>query len=52
MGTEYLIIAMLWCQLNADTKIEQRACAARVMACISQLKNFTTDDVVRECLTK
>lgn len=52
MGTEYLIIILLWCgQPSAYTRIsEVNACRKEAIACVRGLKNFNTDDVIAKCL--
>jgi hypothetical protein len=50
MGTEYLIIILMWCHMAADTKPQERACVSRDLLCVSQLNKFTTDEVVAKCL--
>jgi hypothetical protein len=60
IGTEYLIIILLWCgdpntQLirggMRDTAANQvQQCRREKIECVSKLKNFDTDDVVNKCL--
>lgn len=55
IGTDFLIIILLWCGDPAGTRtlyLEQRVhqCRREKITCVSKLKNFTTDDVVNKCL--
>lgn len=51
MGTEYLIIILLWCQMPGDgTWRQQEKCRKENIECVRKLINFTTDDVVDKCL--
>lgn len=54
MGTEYLMIILLWCQApnhsNSQSAIYQ--CRRDAIRCVRDLNNFTTDDVLDKCLLK
>lgn len=52
MGTEYLIIILLWCGQPNSRKwdFEVDMCRRNKIACVAKLKNFTTDDVINKCL--
>jgi|HubBroStandDraft_3_1064219.scaffolds.fasta_scaffold55158_3 hypothetical protein len=54
IGTEYLIIILLWC---GDPKMGEWlgtspavTCRREAIKCVRNLKNFTTDDVIKQCL--
>jgi hypothetical protein len=55
MGTEYLIIILLWCGDPGSTSSQYARvmeCRKDAILCASQLKSFTTDDVIANCLVK
>lgn len=59
MGTEYLVIILLWCgdpgpgfDSHKAQKIVVDDCRREKIECVRHLKAFTTDDVVNKCLLK
>lgn len=53
MGTEYLIIILLWCGQGLNTHdYTINKCRQEKIECVRSLQNFTTDDVVDKCLLK
>lgn len=51
MGTEFLIIILLWCGQGLNTYDHTiMKCRKRAIECVRKLKNFTTDDVIDKCL--
>jgi hypothetical protein len=55
MGTIYLSIIIAWCgdpgAYGANRAVVER-CRREAIACVRQLKDFETDDVVNKCLLK
>lgn len=51
MGTTYLLIILLWCS-NPDTTVTAVQCRHDAITCVRKLYNFTTDDVIDQCLDK
>lgn len=63
MGTEYLVIIILWCGqpintsgnsygTESKTAKEVNECRKDAIKCVRKLEAFTTDDVVDKCLLK
>lgn len=55
MGTEYLIIVLLWCGdpgAHRSYRPDVDKCRKEKIECVRKLKNFTTDDVIEKCLLK
>lgn len=61
MGTEYLVIIILWCGqpinstgnfygFESKTTKEVNECRKDAIKCVRKLEAFTTDDVVDKCL--
>jgi hypothetical protein len=51
MGTEYLMIILLWCgDPNGYFQKQTALCREKAIKCVRELKNFTTDDVIDKCL--
>lgn len=52
MGTDYLIIILLWCGQPAPRQWQLGVdkCRREAIACVRGLKAFTTDDVIAKCL--
>lgn len=55
MGTEYLIIILLWCgdpHLGYPNRVNPAVleCRKEALLCASQLERFTTNDVIAKCL--
>lgn len=51
MGTEYLLIILLWCGQGKNTwESHIDKCRREKIECVRRLVNFTTDDVVDKCL--
>lgn len=53
MGTEYLIIILLWCGDPSNARgWAVLNCRKTAIECVSKLKNFSTGDVLKKCLLK
>lgn len=52
MGTEYLMIILMWCGYPGNVQNFQAAnrCRREKIECVRKLENFTTDDVIDKCL--
>lgn len=51
MGTDYLIIILLWCGQGLNTHdVTINKCRREAIACVRGLKAFDTDKVVDKCL--
>lgn len=55
IGTEYLLIILLWCGdpqlgISAGQTNAVMHCRKQALECVSGLKDFTTNDVIGQCL--